>query len=59
MKKGFYVVFIACLCMLMSTTGCSDKKPAAADTTVMDKEADTAVLDTLDALISEQPIPKA
>ncbi|MCI6160250.1 MAG: DUF4348 domain-containing protein [Prevotellaceae bacterium] len=59
MKKGFYVVFIACLCMLMSTTGCSDKKPAAADSTVMDKEADTAVLDTLDALISEQPIPKA
>ncbi len=47
--------------MALWTTGCSDKKPVAADTTAVDsvKVADTTTVDTLDRLISEQPMPKA
>lgn len=61
MKNGVVLVFVACLCMVLWTTGCSDKKPVAADTLAVDslKMVDTASVDTLDELISEQPMPKA
>ena len=47
--------------MAMWATGCSDKKPVAADTAVVDslQVVDTASVDTLDEIISEQPMPKA
>lgn len=43
---------------MMWTTGCTDKKPAA-DTLVVDSVPDTAAVDTMDQLISEQQMPKA
>ena len=47
--------------MLTWTTGCSDKKPVAADSVVVDSlpAVDTAAVDTMDQLISEQQMPKA
>lgn len=47
--------------MMVWTTGCSDKKPEAADTTAVDTTlaADTAAADTIEEIISEQPMPKA
>lgn len=61
MRNGVVLVFVACLCMVLWTTGCSDKKPVAADTLAVDslQMVDTASVDTLDELISEQPMPKA
>lgn len=61
MKNGVVLVFVACLCMVLWTTGCSDKKPVATDTLAVDslQMVDTASVDTLDELISEQPMPKA
>lgn len=61
MRKGFVLVFMVCLSMMLWTTGCSDKKPVAVDTTAVDSVlvVDTAVVDTMDQLISEQPMPKA
>lgn len=44
--------------MMWTTTGCSDKKPTA-DTTVASLIVDTTVADTIEQLISEQPMPKA
>ena len=56
MKKGVAFVFAACMLMLTWTTGCSDKKPVAADSVVVDSlpAVDTAAVDTMDQLISEQ-----
>lgn len=63
MRKGFVLVFMMCLSLSMMfwTAGCSDKKPVAVDTTAVDSVlvVDTAVVDTMDQLISEQPMPKA
>ena len=61
MKKGVVFVFATCLLMATWTTGCSDKKPVAADSTAVDSTlfADTAVADTMDQLIAEQQMPKA
>lgn len=61
MKNGVVLVFPACVLMAMWATGCSDKKPVAADTAVVDslQVVDTASVDTLDEIISEQPMPKA
>lgn len=59
MRKAVVAVFWACLSMIMwTTTGCMNKKPAA-DTTVADSVVDTTAIDTMDQLISEQPMPKA
>lgn len=61
MKKGVVLIVAVCLLMVMWTTGCTDKKPVAVDTLVVDsfKNADTIAVDTMDKLISEQPMPKA
>lgn len=61
MKKGVVLVVAVCLLMVMWTTGCTDKKPVAVDTLIVDsfKNADTIAVDTMDKLISEQPMPKA
>lgn len=60
-EKGVVLVVAVCLLMVMWTTGCTDKKPVAVDTLVVDsfKNADTIAVDTMDKLISEQPMPKA
>jgi hypothetical protein len=60
MKKGFWVVVISCVCMMLWTVGCTDKKPVPmADSVLVDSIPDTMAMDTLEELISEQPIPKA
>lgn len=62
MRKGVILVFAACAAMLFWSTGCTEKKPAADDTTaVADSAADTIITaDTLSQLISEeQQMPKA
>lgn len=61
MKKGFMIVVVACLFVMGWTTGCTDKKPVAVDTAVVDSivVVDTASVDTIEQLISEQPMPKA
>lgn len=58
MKKGFLFVVIAFTLMMWTTTGCSDKKASGADSAMTDS-TDTTVADTLEKLISEQPMPKA
>ena len=61
MKNGFMIVVVACFFVMGWTTGCTDKKPVAVDTAVVDSivVVDTASVDTIDQLISEQPMPKA
>ena len=60
MKKGFWIVVISCVCMMLWTTGCTDKKSVSMEDSIMvDSLADTIAMDTLEELISEQPIPKA
>lgn len=60
MKKWVVPVFIACLSMMMWTTGCTDRKFVAEDSTMVDSfMVDTSAVDTLDQLISEQQMPKA
>lgn len=59
MKKGVVSVFFAFLLMMLcTTTGCTDKKPAA-DTARVDSVVDTTSVDTLDQIISEQQMPAA
>ena len=55
------MVFAMCVLTMMWTTGCTDKKPVTADTTAVDSSriADTTTVDTMNQLISEQPMPKA
>lgn len=60
MKKSVLCVFLVLVVIACWTTGCTDKKQAAADTIVSDTlPADTSKVDTLDNLISETPMPKA
>lgn len=62
MKKGVVSVFVICtLCLstMLWTTGCTDKKPAADDSTRVDSVPDTTAIDTITQLISEQQMPKA
>ena len=60
MRKSALVVLIACMTMMMWTTGCTDKKkPMTADTMMTDTIADTTVVDSLEELIGETPVPKA
>lgn len=58
MKKGFLFVVIAFTLMMWTTMGCSDKKASGADSAMTDS-TDTTAADTLEQLISEQPMPKA
>lgn len=58
MKKGFYTVVVACVCMLWVSTGCNNKKPVEEESAA-DSVADTLETDTLGELIAEQAIPKA
>lgn len=59
MRKGFLFAVLACALMMMwTTTGCTEKKAQATDSTGIDS-TDTTAADTLEQLIEEQPMPKA
>ncbi|WP_303222455.1 DUF4348 domain-containing protein [uncultured Prevotella sp.] len=58
MRKGFLFVVITIVMMMLMTTGCADKKASGADSTMTDS-TDTTAADTLEQLITEQPMPKA
>ena len=45
--------------IVFSGVGCSDKKPVVADSVLADSVADSIVADTLEAILEEQPMPKA
>ncbi len=49
----------AFLAIVFSTTACSDKKPVATDSLTVEDTIDTVTQDTLEAIIEQQPMPKA
>lgn len=61
MRKSAIIVLIACLSMMLWTTGCTDKKKAVAadSTSVTDTIADTTAVDSLEDLIDDVPVSKA
>ncbi len=58
MRKGLLIVAAALALTMWTTTGCTERKAPAADTTAVDS-TDTTAADTLEQLITEQPMPKA
>lgn len=59
MRKGILFVVIASVLMVLCTTaGCTGKNNSDADTAGIDS-TDTTAADTLEQLITEQPMPKA
>ena len=61
MRKGlFFVLLLAAIAAIsFSTSGCTDKKPAADTLSVDTTATDTTAVDTMENLISETPMPKA
>ena len=61
MKRcAWFFMGILILTMIgFSGVGCSDKKPVMADSVLADSVADSIVADTLEAILEEQPMPKA
>lgn len=60
MKKCVFLFFLACVGMMVVSTGCNDKKPEPVDTTKTDSVVkDTADSDTVAQIIAETPMPKA
>lgn len=59
-KVAVPLVFLVGALMVMIPSGCSDKKPVAADTLQADSVmADTSALDSSENVIAETPMPKA
>ena len=59
MRKGIlFVVIVSVLMVLCTTAGCTGKNNSDADTAGIDS-TDTTAADTLEQLITEQPMPKA
>ncbi len=58
MRKGFLFVVITLVLMMCATTGCTEKKSNGTDSILSDS-TDTTAADTLEQLITEQPMPKA
>ncbi len=58
MRKLLYIAFVA-VCLMMAVAACSDKKPTEQEVPVTDSVADTIVVDTMEEIIEEQPIPVA
>ncbi len=52
------VVAVALALTMWTTTGCTEKKASVSDSTMVDT-TDTTTADTLEQLITEQPMPKA
>lgn len=60
MRKGLFLVVFACVFAMFWTAGCTDKKPAAADSLAVDTlSSDTVLADTLEELMADQSIPVA
>lgn len=59
MKRIVVPIFMVCLFMMLWTTGCTDRKSVADSTSVDTFTVDSAAVDTLEQLISEEPMPKA
>ncbi|SES96114.1 DUF4348 domain-containing protein [Prevotella sp. kh1p2] len=61
MKKGaFFILFlVACTAISYTTTGCTDKKPAADSVAVDTGRVDSVVEDTMETIIEQTPMPKA
>lgn len=60
MRKTVFIVFFASLLMLFVGTGCTDKKPTSVDSVSMDTLLiDSLGSDSLEALLEEEPMPKA
>ncbi len=61
MRKGIVlVVFFLLLLIVAVPYGCTDRKPASADTVSSDTmSSDTSSLDSTESLIAETPMPKA
>lgn len=61
MRKGiFFVLLLAVVATIsFSSSGCTDKKPAADTLSVDTAASDTNAVDTMENLISETPMPKA
>lgn len=60
MRKSIFLVLAMFLAAFIVGTGCTDKKPEAADTMQTDTIlSDSLESDSLDEIIAEQPMPKA
>ncbi len=60
MRRTVYIAFAAIVMMMMTGTGCTDRKTASDDSISADSVlADTADTDSLETIISEEPMPKA
>lgn len=60
MRKSVFFIILACVAMLCTNTGCTDKKPEPADSLRNDSfVADTVVdTDTVARIVEEMPMPK-
>ena len=60
MRKSifFVILFAVCLAVGFSTTGCTEKKAAADSLQVDSFAADTVIVDSVEELIAETPLPK-
>lgn len=60
MRKSVLSVFLVCVAMVCSNTGCSDKKPEPADTTRTDSFVSDTIVDsgTVAQIVEETPMPK-
>jgi hypothetical protein len=60
MRKIVFVVFLASLAMLFVGTGCTDKKTTSDVSVSVDTMlTDTLGTDSMEALIEDEPMPKA
>ena len=60
MKKSIFAFMAFAIIAMFCTTGCFDKKASADDTLKSDSAlSDTAIHDSLEDIIAEQPMPKA
>lgn len=60
MRRTVLFAFAAMMLMMMVGTGCTDKKVEAGDTIMSDSTfCDTTSTDTLETILSEEPMPKA
>ena len=59
MRRAFRAVILTCICMMLATAGCTDKKPAVTDSLEVDSLADTLATDSVEEMFAEQPVPKA
>ena len=61
MRKGiFFIVLAIVVCAVsFSSVGCTDKKPTATDSDSVASVVGQEVVDTMEQIIAETPMPKA